>query len=183
LLTALPISDDEELYDLILNRMQDHINCHKVQEGCMRWLLYNHRIINIERCIETVLQAMSIHRNAHLQGRAIELLSICNCQAVLKHGCVDAVLRALSSHKTSFLVQQAAARFLTALSFATIDAPATAAFGGGPAVLDTIWKGLGIVENDDLAEDEQSVDERGDDNEELGVEDSTDDDDGSDKDS
>lgn len=110
--------------------------------------------------------------NGHLQAQATEVLAaLCNhgpaafSPKMLQTGAVDVVLSALRQHKQIRQVQQGAILFLTLLSTSSHeqreinnirhhhhqndnndktkgDAQAVAAFGGGFAVVETIWQGL-----------------------------------------
>jgi hypothetical protein len=162
----------------ILSGMVRHSASPKVQACCFWWMhslitaattnlapgMVTNAVLNrLLPFIPRIVQAMQCHMDdASLQGQGCHVLSTLaddssgsaiTATAVRRHGTVDAVLAALRRHgATDRRVQQGAAWLLIAMAssgYRRENVAATVAFGGGLHVVDAIWDGMGLAEEDD----------------------------------
>jgi len=149
-LTLEPHSEPVEVLKLVLEGMQRHVGSAKVQEGCLRWIRFRDPVMFVDelaKAIPVVLRTMNTHESdTHLQAQAAEVLAVWASvellrDILLENGAVDIVINLLKRQNHDPRVQQGCVWFMTLTMPAT---PATAAFGGGFGVLESIWTSLGI---------------------------------------
>lgn len=144
--------------------MSKHIDCAKVQEGCLRWLRFRcvprRDIELLTPLIPLVLTAMRKHpMNPHLQAQALEVVTAWAHVPALRtaltdHAVYDLVMSVTVKHHCGSIRIQHMVVWLTTLLVQPRTA-ATVAFGGGVGILQELWQQNQADNSNDFANVEE----------------------------